>query len=474
MRVKCRWNGGCPRTKSIIACGAIFAPASPDLALPIGGVFLFYKDAINWITNIERAGTDFGLERERELLDLLGSPDEGLKIVHIAGTNGKGSVTAYMTAVLVSACIKVGTFNSPSVFEYNERFLLNGSPLTGGLVAKYFTIVRDTIEKEQARRRELNLAPFTPTAFEIETAVALLCFKEEGCEAVILETGLGGRWDATNAVKDKVVSIITPIDFDHCNYLGNTLAEIAGEKADIILKNAITCPQSEEVLDVIKARVKAQKGILTVTGEPMLIAEDIEGQAFEYKGENYFIGLLGDHQLVNASLAIEGILALIDNGFNITMDHIKYGLASAEWKARFEIIGEHNNRFNLIFPRGKLLVLDGGHNPQGAEVLANSLKKYFGGMRIHIVMGVLKDKDYKKMVSILGPLARKISTVTPSSPRALSAEDLAEEITAQGFKAEPYALVPLAVQQALGDYYGEIVVLTGSLTLFKDLGVKYL
>ena len=118
--------------------------------------------------------------------------------------------------------------------------------------------------------------------------------------------------------------------------------------------------------------------------------------------------------------------------------------------------------------------MDGGHNPQGAEVLANSLKKYFGGMRIHIVMGVLKDKDYKKMVSILGPLARKISTVTPSSPRALSAEDLAEEITAQGFKAEPYALVPLAVQQALGDYYGEIVVLTGSLTLFKDLGVKYL
>lgn len=459
--------------KQCCACGAIFAPASPDLALPSGGVFLFYKDAINWITNIERAGTDFGLERERELLDLLGSPDEGLNIVHVAGTNGKGSVTAYMTAVLVSACIKVGTFNSPSVFEYNERFLLNGSPLTGGLVAKYFTIVRDTIEAEQARREENNLPPFTPTAFEIETAVALLCFKEEGCEAVILETGLGGRWDATNAVRNKLISIITPVDYDHCDYLGNTLKEIAGEKADIILKNAITCRQKDEVIDVIKAKVKEKNGILTITGEATLLGEDIEGQAFEYKGEMYYIGLLGEHQLVNATLAIEGLLALQDKGFNITLEHIKYGLAVAEWKARFEIVGEHNNRFKLLFPKGKLLVLDGGHNPQGAEVLANSLKKYFGGMRIHIVMGVLRDKDYKKMVSILGPVARKISTVTPSSPRALTAEELADEITAQGFKAEPYPLVPLAVQQALGDFYGEIVVLTGSLTLFKDLGVKY-
>lgn len=435
---------------------------------------MFYKDAINWITNIERAGTDFGLERERELLDLLGAPDKELKIVHIAGTNGKGSVTAYMTAVLVSACIKVGTFNSPSVFEYNERFLLNGAPLTGGLVAKYFTIVRDTIEKEQTRRKENDLPAFTPTAFEIETAVALLCFKEEGCEVVILETGLGGRWDATNAVKDKLISIITPIDYDHCGYLGNTLKEIAGEKADIILKNAITCHQCDEVMDVIKARVKAQKGVLTIAGEPTLIAEDIEGQAFEYKGEAYFIGLLGEHQLTNASLAIEGILALQDKGFNITHDHLKYGLASTEWKARFEIIGEHNNRFKLIFPQGKLLVLDGGHNPQGAEVLARSLQRYFGGMRIHIVMGVLRDKDYKKMISTLGPLARKISTVTPSSPRALTAEELRDEIIAQGFKAEAYPLVPLAVQQALGDFYGEIVVLTGSLTLFKDLGERYL
>lgn len=435
---------------------------------------MFYKDAIDWISNIERAGVDLGLERERELLDLLGSPDKDLNIVHIAGTNGKGSVTAYLTAVLVSACIKVGTFNSPSVFEYNERFLLNGSPLTGGLIAKYFTIVRDTIEKEQARRKELDLPSFTPTAFEIETAVALLCFKEEKCEVVVLEAGLGGRWDATNAVKDKLFSIITPINYDHCNYLGNTLTEIAGEKADIILKNAITCRQDDEVMDVIKARVKAQKGVLTVAGQPTLLAEDIEGQAFEYKGKTYFIGLLGEHQLINASMAIEGIFALQTLGFDITNDHLKYGLASAEWKARFEIIGEHNNRFNLIFPRGKLLVLDGGHNPQGAEVLANSLKRYFGGMRIHIVMGVLKDKDYKKMIPILAPLATKISTVTPSSPRALTAEELADEIKSQGYKAEPYALVPLAVQQALGDFYGEIIVLTGSLSLFKDLGVKYL
>ena len=442
------------------------------MALPLGVFFLYYKDAINWISNIERAGTDFGLERERELLDLLGSPDENLKIVHVAGTNGKGSVTAYMTAVCVSACLKTGTFNSPSVFEYNERFLLNGSPLVGGLVAKYFTIVRDTIEKEQARRKEEGLAPFTPTAFEIETAVALLCFKEEGCDIVILETGLGGRWDATNAVKNKLLSVITTIGFDHCDYLGNTLTEIAGEKADIILKDAVTCPQCDEVMTVIKNKVKEVKGVLTVAQTPTLLAEDIEGQTFEYKGETYTIPLLGEHQLTNASIAIEALGVLQDKGINITRDHIKFGLASAEWHARFEIIGSFNNRFNLLFPHAKLLVLDGGHNPQGAEALRKALEKYFGGMRIHLVMGVLKDKDYKTMLQILGPIANKISTVTPSSPRALSAEDLADEAKAQGFKAEAYPLVQLAVQQALGDFFGEVIVLTGSLTLFKDLGVK--
>lgn len=433
---------------------------------------MFYKDAINWISNIERAGTDFGLERERELLNLLGSPDKNLKIVHVAGTNGKGSVTAYMTAALVSACLKVGTFNSPSVFEYNERFLLNGAPLVGGLVAKYFTIVRDTIEREQARRKENGLPPFTPTAFEIETAVALLCFKEEGCDVVILETGLGGRWDATNAVENKLLSVITTIGLDHCEYLGNTLEEIAGEKADIILKDAVTCRQSDEVMNVLRGKVKAQKGILTVAGQPTLIAEDIEGQAFEYKGERYTIGLLGEHQLTNAVIAIEALMAIADKGVEVKPDHIKYGLAVAEWKARFEIVGEFNNRFNLLFPRGKLLVLDGGHNPQGAEVLKKALEKYFGGMRIHLVMGVLKDKDYKGMVKVLAPIANRISTVTPTSPRALSASDLADEFALQGYSATPYDIVALGVQQALGDFYGEIVVLTGSLTLFKDLGVK--
>ncbi len=434
---------------------------------------MFYKDAIEWISNIERAGTDFGLERERELLDLLGSPDDGLKIVHVAGTNGKGSVTAYLTAVMVSACLKVGTFNSPSVFEYNERFLLNGSPLTGGLIAKYFTIVRDTIEEEQARRKDMGLSPFTPTAFEIETAAALLCFKGEGCDIVVLETGLGGRWDATNAVKDKLLSVITTIGLDHCEYLGNTLEEIVAEKADIILKDAVTCRQPDEVMAVLRAKVKTQKGILTVAGTPNLLAEDIEGQTFEYKGETYTIGLLGDHQLTNASIAIEAVLALQDKGVPVTKDHLKFGLSIAEWHARFEIIGAHNNRFNLMFPRGKLLVLDGGHNPQGAEVLKNALLKYFAGMRLHLVMGVLKDKDYKSMVSTLGPIVNKVYTVTPTSPRALTAEELAEEFKAQGFDAEPFPLVQLAVMKAMGDFYGDIIVLTGSLTLFKDLGVKY-
>ncbi len=435
-------------------------------------MFLFYSEAVDWITNIERGGSDYGLERERRLLDLLGSPDEKLKIIHVAGTNGKGSVTAYLTAIFVSACMKTGTYNSPSVFDYNERFLLNGTPVTGGLVAKGYSLIKDVIEKEQARCAECVEREFKPTAFEIETAFALWLFAEEKCDVVVLETGLGGRWDATNAVKDKVISVITPIGLDHCAILGNTIEEIASEKAEIVKKDLITCPQEDGVIKVMREKVNSTRGRLTVCEKPTFIACDLEGQMFEYKGETYTISMLGEHQLTNASLAIETIKYLRDKGFEISDNDLKYGLASAVWHARFELVFAENNRFNLLFPRGKVLVLDGGHNPQGIEVLANSLKNYFGGMRIQIVMGVLKDKDYKEMARLIAPVANRIVTVTPPSPRALEANELADVFRSLGYDATAYDSVPLGVQQALGDFGGDVVVLCGSLTLFGALGKK--
>lgn len=453
-------------------CGVIFAPASLKIRTLPRRCLLFYSEAVEWIGNIERGGSDYGLERERRLLDLLGSPDEKLKIVHVAGTNGKGSVTAYLTAVFVSACLKTGTYNSPSVFDYNERFLLNGTPVTGGLVAEGYSLIKEIIAKEQERCAVAGEREFKPTAFEIETAFSLWLFNKQKCDVVILETGLGGRWDATNAIKNKEVAVITPIGLDHCAILGDTLEDIAKEKAEIVKKDLITCPQPEEVSAVLKGKVKEVGGRLTVSAKPSFIACDLEGQIFEYKGETYTVSLLGEHQQTNASLAIETVFYLRDKGFKISDEDLKYGLASAEWHARFEIVFSQNNRFNLLIPNGKVLVLDGGHNPQGIGVLVKTLEEFFGGMRIQVVMGVLKDKDYVEMARLIAPIANRVVTVTPPSPRALPAEELASVFRTLGKDATAYDLVPLGVQQALGDFGGDVVVLCGSLTLFGALGKK--
>lgn len=213
---------------------------------------MFYQEAIDYIKNIERSGSDYGIERMRELLDLLGAPDKRLKFVHIAGTNGKGSVSAYLTSVLKEAGYKVGTYNSPSVFCYNERWLINGKPLADEDVAKYLTVVKERIENERILRNAFGIGEFNPTAFEIETAVAMLAFFDKECDVCVLETGLGGRWDATNAIEDKELAVITPIGLDHCAILGDTLRQIASEKAAIIKDVAVTCNQPAEVMEEIE------------------------------------------------------------------------------------------------------------------------------------------------------------------------------------------------------------------------------
>ena len=232
---------------------------------------MFYDEAMEYIRGIEADGSDYGLERERALLDALGSPDDSLRIVHVAGTNGKGSVCAMLTSVLVAAGFRVGTYNSPSVLRYNERFLLDGVPLSDDKVAHYMTVVRDAAERERAARaagadegaasgEARAMRAFRPTAFEQETALALTAFKEEGCDWAVLETGLGGRWDATNAVHSKELAVITKIGYDHCALLGNTLKEIASEKAAIIKGAAVTCAQEADAAEVLYPAVTRVSG----------------------------------------------------------------------------------------------------------------------------------------------------------------------------------------------------------------------
>ena len=426
---------------------------------------MFYNEALDYIRRIEADGSDYGLERERELLDLLASPDTRYPVIHIAGTNGKGSVSAMLTAVLVAAGYRVGTYNSPSVLRYNERFLIDGSPLPDEKVARYMTAVRLATEREAARRRPDDRS-FRPTAFEQETALALLAFAAEGCGVAVLETGLGGRWDATNAVRDKALAVITKIGLDHCALLGDTLGEIAAEKAAIIRGAAVTCPQEKAAADVLYPLADR------ISGVPRLIRRTPFAQRFSYYGEEYETRLTGDHQLVNAALVIEAVIMLRERGFVITDAALRQGLSSAVWHARFEVLTEDNvadTPYVMVIPHGKTVVLDGAHNPQGAASLAAALAENFCGSRIAAVAGVLADKDHEGVMREVLPLTERVYAVTPDSPRALSAEALSDDVKRVcDASVEVRGGVREGLEAALASD-AEVVVVFGSLTLFHEL-----
>lgn len=437
---------------------------------------MFYQEAIDYIKNIERSGSDYGIERMRELLDLLGAPDRHLEFVHIAGTNGKGSVSAYLTSILKEAGYKVGTYNSPSVFCYNERWLINGQPLSDDDVAKYLTVVKECIQSEQILRQAFDIGEFKPTAFEQETAVAMLAFFDKECDICVLETGLGGRWDATNAIDDKVLSIITPIGLDHCALLGNTLGEIASEKAAIIKDEVVTCNQPPEVMEQLSrpfaikdGKKEYRKATVVVCKQPRFLHGDICGQTFLYDGKKYEISMLGQHQLVNASIAICAVGELKKKHFPIDDNALEKGLKNTVWKARLQVVKNAKEEFNITIPQDKVLVFDGSHNPQGAMTLANAIKELFENKRIHLVLGILKDKDVQGICDTLVPLASKVTCITPPSPRAMKKEEL-QKIVAPLCRGDcdTNDSIKDAVQSSLlGDC--DATILCGSLTLFAGL-----
>lgn len=443
---------------------------------------MIYKEAVAYIKTIERGGSDYGIERMRKLLDLMGSPDKNLKIAHIAGTNGKGSVSAYLTAVSMCAGYKVGTYNSPSVFSYNERFLINGKPISDDELAEHIGFIRDVIDSEQHRcvyggdTGKYTGENFRPTAFEIETAAAFRAFEKNGCDFCVVETGLGGRWDATNAVFNKELAVITAIGLDHCALLGNTLSEIAAEKAAIINGDAVTFMQSDEIMRALEHPfvygadgVKIFKNCnLMISDEATSLSRSLKGQMFLCGGKKYEISMLGKHQLTNAAIAIKAVEVLREKGFDISETALKDGLKNAVIRARFEIINMRNDRFALDIPQNKLLILDGAHNPQGADALAETVKEYLSAKRINLVFGVLADKDYTRIAQTLAPLAETVFCITPSSLRALDKERLFDIVKNYCQNTVMCDGVRTAVERSLKTD-AEVTLLCGSLTLFHDL-----
>ncbi len=455
-----------------------------------------YQEAVTFLENLPvfepskvKSGEQImGLESLRILLERLGNPERKLRCIHVGGTNGKGSTVAFLRQILIEAGFRVGTFQSPAIDHMTEQIRLNGQEVSEEMFARAMTEVRAEVEKMTKVRAEVGDTP--PSPFEMLVAAAFLCFVEAKVDYVILEVGLGGDTDATNVIPTPELAILTPISYDHMDLLGATLAEIATHKAGIIKSGGVvlTCPQEPEVMDVLQARCEEVGAELICAempshGETQNSAEllgsemskkqsssnnNLTGQHFDLSGyENLQIALLGTYQTRNAALAVRAAELLNDrikfrntigkarkkgnqeDLHRIEESHIREGLLHTRWPARFELI-----------KKNPYVILDGGHNVQGAEMLCESLQYYFPHQKVHFVTGVLADKEYQKMMHLIAPLAEKVYTITPPNPRALSAEDLAAYVRSIGVDAEAFESLEDAVDCALE---GDVICIFGSL-----------
>lgn len=373
-------------------------------------------DPVAWINTPRWQTSRLGLSRMVDLLERLGRPQDDLRFVHVAGTNGKGSVCAYLASVLQAAGYKVGLFTSPFILCFEERIRVNGENIRAEELARAVQAVRPAAEAVEADTGD------HPTEFELMAAVAFEHFRAVGCDIVVLEVGLGGRLDATNVIDASEASVICRIGLDHTDLLGDTVAAIAGEKAGIVKPGCpvASWPQEREAMAIIEA-VAAERGCeLFVPDFSQLAVEPLAGAAlrrFSWQGQEFETRLLGSYQPFNAALALETVRVLRGRGWDIPEEAEVAGIASARWPGRFEMVAA-----------SPLTIVDGGHNPQGAEALAASLADLLGEEgrgSVDFALGVLADKDYPAMVRAVAPWARSFSVYAPTSPRALSADELA-------------------------------------------------
>ena len=405
--------------------------------------------ALDWLQSLPRLSGEPGLDRMKALLAALGDPQKRGRYVHIAGTNGKGSVAAFTANILQKAGFKTGLTISPYVLDFRERFQIDGQ-----------MIPPETLERLAAKvRAAAETLAETPVQFEAVTALALCWFDEEHCDVAVLETGLGGRFDATNAVENTLVAAITRIDLDHTELLGDTVEKIAAEKAGIVKPGciAVTYPvQEKEALQAIAAACIREKADLVAPE-----AEDIHlrrGGLFEnrmeYGGYEVNLALPGAHQACNAAMAIEIALALWRQGLDIPDEAILEGLEATRFPARIEVLRAQ-----------PLVLLDGSHNPAGAAALAATLGAQKLPQKPAAVLGVLADKAAAEMLRALGDSFSTIYAVTPDCPRAMSADELARLASQELPEVPVYLCADLgqALDTALGLPQGAVVC--GSLYL---------
>lgn len=372
-------------------------------------------NAIDFIHSRLKFGSVPGLERIEALCEKLGNPQDKLRYVHVAGTNGKGSTTMMISNMLMSAGYKTGIFTSPFVIDFRERIQINGEMISKEDLA-------ETVEQVKSCVEELDSVGICPTEFEVLTATAFLYFSNQNCTAVVLEVGMGGLYDSTNIIKNTDVCVLTSISYDHTQVLGETIEEIAFNKAGIIKDNSavVIYPQLFEGAEKVILNSAKEHGCTVFSADKsdiIVMNSDLSGSEFTYKNQTIKTTLVGSHQILNAITAYEAGLAMIAKGFNITQTDIKNGIQKATIPARVQIVS-----------KDPLIVIDGAHNKDGVCALCDNIKKLFTDRKITAVIGMMKDKDIDSVVKMLAPLCNKMISVTVDNPRTISAIELKEKL----------------------------------------------
>lgn len=419
------------------------------------------QEAIAYIHNTYQFGSKLGLHNITKLMGYMGDPQDTLKYIHVAGTNGKGSTSSMIHSILKAQGYRVGLYTSPYLETFNERIQINGVNISNEALAEVTSFVKLHVDKMLAE------GDAHPTEFEIVTAVAFEYYRREKVDIVVLEVGLGGRLDSTNVIRQPLVSVITPLDLDHVEYLGDTIEKVAFEKAGIIKMNSVCVihPQKAEAEAVIATRCQGMgtRLILAPCFDAQILESTLEGTQFELFDKHYSLKLIGDYQVRNAVVAISVMEALREvYSLEISDEAISKGLADTSWPGRLEVI-----------TRNPCVMIDGAHNLHGAKGLAAAVSHLMQERRIVAVVGILGDKDISGMLAEMMPLLDVVIATEPDNPRKMSADGLAERMS--GYEAEIYRrpsiadAIELAFELARPE---DVILCFGSLYMIGELRTR--
>ena len=412
------------------------------------------QEAIAYIHSVCWKGSIPGLSRTQELLRRMGNPEKKLKFVHIAGTNGKGSTAAMLASILRKAGYRTGLYTSPYIYRFNERMQVDGQDISDEDLCACTEFVRPHAEAMAE----------SPTEFELVSCIAFEFFLRKQCDIVVLEVGMGGAMDSTNVIDVPEVAVITNIGLDHTEFLGDTLEKIAETKAGIFKEGgSAVVYRSTPGVEAVFERVAAERHVRLRKADFAslhLVSHSLDGQVFDCGVRRGLrLPLLGDHQLHNAAVVLAACDTLIEEGWRLSEQNIRDGLADVRWPGRFDILR-----------RDPLFIIDGGHNPQCIDALCTNIRDYLPGQKLVVLTGVLADKDYVDMYKPVLPYVKQFVCVAPPNPRRLDAEKLAEYLCGTGVPAAPYETIADGVRAAVEAAGKDGTVLCfGSLYMIGDI-----